>query len=231
MSCQNSDNDTGTFWNSNIQSFEIQTEDTDNPPYRALILMSCQNSDNDTGTFRNSNIQSFEIQTEDTDNPPYRALITWKRGFFICRKAEPWKLSVVEVLGVILFNLYFHFSRKVMLQRRRQRLPKKGFPLLSQKMSETLYVCFCQFYFALWYYFDLSIGLLGNLRWWYCLSVLKWQAWVLEYNCSTNRSQNVAAIAVPLDMISLCTFMFVHFMILVFGVTEVIAMPVAGVWY
>ena len=38
MSCQNSDNDTGTFWNSYVPSFEIQTEDINNPPYRALIV-------------------------------------------------------------------------------------------------------------------------------------------------------------------------------------------------
>ena len=38
MSCRNSDNDTGTFGNSDIPSFEIQTEDMDNPPYRALFV-------------------------------------------------------------------------------------------------------------------------------------------------------------------------------------------------
>ena len=32
MSCRNSDSDTGTFRNSDIPSFEIQTEDMDNPP-------------------------------------------------------------------------------------------------------------------------------------------------------------------------------------------------------
>ena len=31
MSCRNCDNDTGTFRNSDIPSFEIQTEDIDNP--------------------------------------------------------------------------------------------------------------------------------------------------------------------------------------------------------
>ena len=36
MCCRNSDNDTGTSRNSDIPSFEIQTEDMDNPPYRAL---------------------------------------------------------------------------------------------------------------------------------------------------------------------------------------------------
>ena len=36
MSCWNSDSDTGTFRNSDISSFEIQTGDMDNPPYRAL---------------------------------------------------------------------------------------------------------------------------------------------------------------------------------------------------
>ena len=36
MPCWNSDNDTGTFQNSDIPSFEIQTKDMDNPPYRAL---------------------------------------------------------------------------------------------------------------------------------------------------------------------------------------------------
>ena len=40
MSCQNSDNDTGTFRNSDIPSFEIQMEDIDNPPYRALFVLS-----------------------------------------------------------------------------------------------------------------------------------------------------------------------------------------------
>ena len=38
MSCRNSDNDTGTFRNSDIPSFEIQTKDMDNPPYRALLV-------------------------------------------------------------------------------------------------------------------------------------------------------------------------------------------------
>ena len=37
MSCQNSNNGMGTFRNSNIPSFEIQMEDMDNSPYRALL--------------------------------------------------------------------------------------------------------------------------------------------------------------------------------------------------
>ena len=36
MSCRNSNNDTRTFWNSDIPSFEIQT-DMDSPPYGALL--------------------------------------------------------------------------------------------------------------------------------------------------------------------------------------------------
>ena len=39
ISCRNY-NDTGTFRNSDILSFEIQTEDMDNPPYRALLEVS-----------------------------------------------------------------------------------------------------------------------------------------------------------------------------------------------
>ena len=38
MSCRNCDNDTGTFQHSDIPSFEIQTEDMDNRPYRALLV-------------------------------------------------------------------------------------------------------------------------------------------------------------------------------------------------
>ena len=37
-SSRNSNNDTGTFRNSDISSFEIQTEDMDNPAYRALVV-------------------------------------------------------------------------------------------------------------------------------------------------------------------------------------------------
>ena len=37
MSCRNSDN-MGTFQNSDVPSFEIQTEDMGNPPYRALCI-------------------------------------------------------------------------------------------------------------------------------------------------------------------------------------------------
>ena len=40
MSCRNSINDTGTFQNSHMPSFEIQIEDMDNPPYRALVVLS-----------------------------------------------------------------------------------------------------------------------------------------------------------------------------------------------
>ena len=45
MFCQNSDNDTGTFRNTDIPSFEIQTKDLDNPPYRALLLHELQDLD------------------------------------------------------------------------------------------------------------------------------------------------------------------------------------------
>ena len=38
MSCRNSDNDTGTFRDSDISSFEIQTRDMDNHPYGAASL-------------------------------------------------------------------------------------------------------------------------------------------------------------------------------------------------
>ena len=37
-----SDNDAGTFRNSDIPSFEMQTEDMDNPPYRALFILRRQ---------------------------------------------------------------------------------------------------------------------------------------------------------------------------------------------
>ena len=37
-SCWNSNSDTATFRNSDIPSFEIQTGDLDNPPYRALQI-------------------------------------------------------------------------------------------------------------------------------------------------------------------------------------------------
>ena len=49
MSCRNSDNDTGTFQNSDIPSFEIQTEDMDNPPYRALLPPSSKLSQQGEG--------------------------------------------------------------------------------------------------------------------------------------------------------------------------------------
>ena len=58
MSCQNSD-DTGTFRNSNIPSFEIQTEDMDNPSYGALFMVAISNPANYTFFFLHAKLKAL----------------------------------------------------------------------------------------------------------------------------------------------------------------------------